>query len=174
MKGSPHVSVDVESNGRIQGYHSMISFGMVIVEPGFKRSFYTQLKPVTEFYEPEALAVSGFTFEQTKEFTEPALAMQDAADWLAKEIQGRPIFWSDNNGYDAAWINWYFNTYLGHNPFGHSSRRIADFISGVELDLRYRWKHKRKTKHTHHPVDDAKGNAEVLLDYFLGNNIRYL
>jgi hypothetical protein len=25
------------------------------------------------------------------------------------------------------------------------------------------FKHLRKTKHTHHPVDDAKGNAEALL-----------
>ena len=26
-----------------------------------------------------------------------------------------------------------------------------------------RWKHLRDTKHTHHPVDDAKGNAEVII-----------
>jgi hypothetical protein len=25
------------------------------------------------------------------------------------------------------------------------------------------WKHLRRTTHTHHPVDDAKGNAEALL-----------
>ena len=25
------------------------------------------------------------------------------------------------------------------------------------------FKHLRRTKHTHHPVDDAKGNAEALL-----------
>ncbi len=25
------------------------------------------------------------------------------------------------------------------------------------------FKHLRKTKHTHHPVDDARGNAEALL-----------
>jgi hypothetical protein len=25
------------------------------------------------------------------------------------------------------------------------------------------WRHLRKTAHTHNPVDDAKGNAEVLL-----------
>ena len=26
------------------------------------------------------------------------------------------------------------------------------------------WKHLRKTKHTHFPVDDAKGNAEALIE----------
>jgi hypothetical protein len=30
-------------------------------------------------------------------------------------------------------------------------------------DMFQNFKHLRKTKHTHHPVDDAKGNAEALL-----------
>jgi hypothetical protein len=30
-------------------------------------------------------------------------------------------------------------------------------------DVRKSFKHLRKTPHTHHPVDDAKGNAEALL-----------
>ena len=30
-------------------------------------------------------------------------------------------------------------------------------------DVYSKWKHLRVTKHTHNPVDDAKGNAEVLL-----------
>ena len=29
----------------------------------------------------------------------------------------------------------------------------------------FKWKHLRKTKHSHNPVDDAMGNAEVLLYY---------
>jgi len=31
-------------------------------------------------------------------------------------------------------------------------------------DSRASWKHLRKTKHTHNPVDDAMGNAEALLE----------
>ncbi|PPJ40817.1 exonuclease, partial [Pseudoxanthomonas sp. KAs_5_3] len=31
------------------------------------------------------------------------------------------------------------------------------------LDTFQNFKHHRKTKHTHNPVDDAKGNAEALL-----------
>lgn len=30
-------------------------------------------------------------------------------------------------------------------------------------DIFVNFKHLRKTKHTHNPVDDAKGNAEALL-----------
>jgi hypothetical protein len=35
--------------------------------------------------------------------------------------------------------------------------------AGMKMDTFVKWKHLRKTRHTHHPVDDAKGNAEVLL-----------
>jgi hypothetical protein len=33
----------------------------------------------------------------------------------------------------------------------------------VEIIGYAKWKHLRKTIHSHHPVDDAKGNAEALL-----------
>ncbi len=34
---------------------------------------------------------------------------------------------------------------------------------GLAQDTCQCFKHLRKTKHTHHPVDDARGNAEALL-----------
>ena len=34
---------------------------------------------------------------------------------------------------------------------------------GVVRDMFTNFKRLRKTKHTHHPVDDARGNAEALL-----------
>ena len=40
---------------------------------------------------------------------------------------------------------------------------IAIKAKGIEKDTFKTFKHLRKTKHTHHPVDDAKGNAEALL-----------
>ncbi len=54
--------------------------------------------------------------------------------------------------------------YLGRNIFGFSARRIGDLYCGVVKDSRAKWKHLRKTTHTHNPVDDAKGNAEALLE----------
>ena len=35
---------------------------------------------------------------------------------------------------------------------------------GVVRDVSKNFKHLRKTKHTHNPVDDAKGNAEAFLE----------
>lgn len=165
MKEIKHIVVDVEANGPIHGVHSMIDFGMVIVEPEFKRTFRGQLKPISDNYIPEALAVSNFTHEETLLFDEPEKVMLEAKNWIADNVNGRPIFWSDNNGFDFGWMNWYFLSFIGSNPFGHSSRRIADLVQGYEKNLRFNWKKLRRTKHDHNPVNDAMGNAEVLLGY---------
>lgn len=60
--------------------------------------------------------------------------------------------------------------YFGANPFGHSGRRIADFYAGLVGDFRstQKWKRLRRTKHDHHPVHDALGNAEALIRIFEG------
>jgi hypothetical protein len=68
---------------------------------------------------------------------------------------------SDNPAFDWQWINYYFHRYLGENPFGYSARRIGDVYCGAMGNMRAKWKHLRKTVHDHHPVNDAKGNAEA-------------
>ena len=49
---------------------------------------------------------------------------------------------------------------------------MSYFVVDVEADALYcgmkndtfaKWKHLRDTKHTHNPVDDVMGNAEVLV-----------
>lgn len=40
---------------------------------------------------------------------------------------------------------------------------LGSLYNGIEKDTFKNFKHLRKAKHTHHPVDDAKGNAEALL-----------
>lgn len=163
---SRNVVVDIESDGPCPGMHSMVCFGAVIVEAGFQRTFYAELKPVSDIYIPEALAISGFSREQTLRFPEPRDAMQNFEIWLNKNIDGRPIFWSDNNGYDSAFINYYFWQQLGRNPFGWSSANIGSFYKGMMGNVHAKFNHLRDTKHTHNPVDDAKGNAEALLKIF--------
>ena len=141
----------------------MISFGAVIVEPSLDRTFYGELKPISEKFIPEALAVSGFSREETKDFDDPAAVMIEFAKWIEENTSGRPFFISDNNGFDWQFINWYFHHFTGANPFGHSSANLGSLYKGMVCDTFKNFKHLRKTKHTHHPVDDAIGNAEALL-----------
>src|SRR5262245_24228599 len=55
-----YVMVDVEADGPIPGDYSMVSFGAVLVREGLDITFYGRLRPVSEAWVPEALAVSGF------------------------------------------------------------------------------------------------------------------
>lgn len=165
---SRNVSVDVESDGPCPGKHSMVCFGAVIVENGFQRTFYGQVKPISDIYIPEALAISGFSREEHLKFADPYDTMLEFDLWLNKNIEGRPILFSDNNGYDAAFINYYFHMYLDRNPFGWSSANIGSLYKGVSKNMYAKFTHLRDTKHTHHPVDDAKGNAEALLKILNG------
>ena len=73
------------------------------------------------------------------------------------------MFVSDNNGFDWQFINWYFHEFTGKNPFGHSSTNLGSLYKGLVKDTSKNFKHLRRSKHTHHPVDDARGNAEALL-----------
>ena len=170
----PYVMVDIESDGPIPGDFSMICIGAVIVEPDLDRTFYAQLKPISDSFIPEALAVSGFSREQCLEFDNPKLVMERFWDWLKEQCKGRILFISDNNGFDWQFINWYFHHFIGENPFGFSSTNLGSLYKGFQNDMFVNFKHLRKTKHTHHPVDDAKGNAEALLQMKeMGLKIRF-
>lgn len=162
--------VDVESDGSIPFKYSMVCFGAVKLDRELKTTFYGKTKPISNTYNPEALAISGFTREEHLNFDDPKKVMTEFRDWIMNTSDGRPIFISDNNGYDFAWIHWYFEYFLGVDPFGFSSRRIGDIYSGLMKDMSKgsHWKKFKKTPHDHNPVNDSLGNAEALL-YMVDN-----
>ena len=155
--------VDIEADGPIPGDFSMVSFGAIIVEPKLDRTYYGRLRPISEAWIPDALAVSGFSREETLAFDDPESVLREFGTWVKDNTVGQAIFISDNNGFDWQFINWYFHHFTGSNPFGFSSTNLGSLYKGVVKDLRASFKHLRKTRHTHHPVDDARGNAEAML-----------
>jgi DNA polymerase III alpha subunit (gram-positive type) len=159
-----YVVVDVEADGPIPGDYSMVSFGAVVVSEWLQTSFYSGiLKPVSDKWQPDTLAISGQTRDDMLNGHEPAVIMANFAEWVTHNVPKKPIFISDNNGFDWSFINWYFHHFLGRNPFGFSSQNLNSIYKGLQRDYYASFKHLRKTKHTHHPVDDAMGNAEALL-----------
>lgn len=159
-----YVIVDVESDGPIPAEFSMVCFGAVVFDEALDKTFYGKMRPVSERFVPEALAVSGFTREQHLGFDDPKKVMEGFAAWLDQQSKGRPVFVSDNLAFDWQFINYYFHRFLGRNPFGFSGRRIGDLYAGLVKDASKatEWKKYRVTAHTHNPVDDARGNAEAL------------
>ncbi len=157
------IVVDVETDGPIPHDYSMISFGAVIVDSELNKTFYGQLKPISDTWIPECLVVSGFSREEVLNFDDPKDVMEEFALWIANNSKSRPLFFSDNNGFDWQFINWYFHHFTGKNPFGFSSNNIGSLYKGMACDMFESFKHLKITKHTHNPVDDAMGNAEALL-----------
>lgn len=157
------IVVDVESDGPLLGVNSMVCFGAVLLDDKLDKTFYGQTAPISKTYDMKALSISGFTRKEHENFDDPVITMQDFQLWLSD--YKTPVLISDNNGYDASWVNYYFHRYIGSCPFGWSSRRIGDLFCGFYKDAYYKWKKHRDSKrfpHNHNPLSDALGNATAL------------
>jgi hypothetical protein len=170
---------DVESDGPIPGDYSMVCYGTVVVD--FNNlayplpSLYGECAPISEKWIPEALAISGISRELHLTMQPPIFAMERLLSFVNDQTNGgkiRPIFISDNNGYDWLFICWYLWKYTNKNPFGYSSGNINWLYKGITKNFYQSFKHLRKTKHTHNPLDDALGNAEAFITMVQQNNIK--
>ncbi|MGQ4382602.1 exonuclease [Streptomyces sp. SAS_270] len=183
-KAEFYVSADVEADGPVPGPYSMSSFGLAVagvrdgvtfqaVEPA-ERTFYAELKPISEAYDPEALAVGGLDRGRlVREGQEPAQAMDAAADWLATvsgELGAAPVFVAYPLGYDWMWMYWYFMQFASNgSPFGHSrcldlktlyaAKAASPIIGSTKRSMPRHLLSSRP--HTHNALDDAIEQAEL-------------
>jgi hypothetical protein len=167
-----YIATDVEADGPIPGPYSMLSFGMAVVGRP-ELTFYTELKPISSNYIPQALKVSGFNREELMENApEAKVAMENAANWInnLRNI-GRPVFLAGPAVWDGMFIHWYFFNFLGKSPFGQTGSGIdlRSYWMGIE---KCEWIETRKgkikyalglkdIKHTHNALEDAKELAVV-------------
>jgi hypothetical protein len=159
-----HFVIDVESDGACPPLYSMVSFAIYKVTDELDTYFKGLTAPISDNWKPDALAISNISREEHLKYPAPEIAIKKAFEWVkVNNTAGRPIFWSDNVAFDYSFMNYYFHRYIGENPFGWSGRRIGDIFCGLKKDAYAKWKHLRKTIHSHDPVDDSRGNAEVLL-----------
>lgn len=167
-----YVAVDVEADGPIPGPYSMLSLGMAVAgHPDL--AFYTELKPISEAFIAEALAVSGLDRDRLlREAPAPEIAMAAAARWVnGLRKRFRPVFLAAPAVWDGMYVHWYFLRYTGSSPFGQT---------GSGIDLRSYWMgltgcgwfetHKSGIKkklgltgipHTHNAGEDAAELAQV-------------
>jgi DNA polymerase III epsilon subunit-like protein len=157
------VVVDIEADGPYPGPYSMISVGAVLLDESLDTTFYGQLRPISEEWVPSALAISGFSREETLAFDDPAEVMTRFKAWVEGIERGPCWFIADNAGFDWAFVNFYFHRFCGANPFGHNSQDLQSVYKGVVRDMAQDFDHLRETTHTHNALDDARGNAEALL-----------
>ena len=125
------VAVDVEADGPIPGPYSMLSLGMAVAgHPDL--TFYTELKPISEDFVPEALAISGLDRDRLRREAPTAEeAMAAAKAWVdGLRPHGRPVFLAAPAVWDGMYVHWYFTRFTGGNPFGRT---------GAGVDLRSYW-----------------------------------
>jgi len=165
-----YFSVDVEANGPIPGEYSMTAVGACLVGKP-EESFYAELKPLHDRFEPRALAVGGLSMEHLREKgEEPAAAMERFSAWVRKTAgpRGRPVFVAFNATFDWMFVHWYLVKFTGSNPFGISGLDIKAYYMGLsgaswggtrKTDLRRRFP--VPFPHTHHALDDAREQAAI-------------
>ncbi|MBP2705356.1 exonuclease [Microbispora sp. RL4-1S] len=187
MKAETYISVDIEADGPIPGPYSMISFGMCVAGRmtgrRFERidpetaTFYAELRPISDAYAPESLAVSGLDRDRLlREGRDPAEAMPAAASWVAEVCGGTvPVLAAFPLAYDWMWMYWYFLRFAGESPFGHSRCVDIKTLYAAKAAVPVMWATKRQMpreirsgrNHTHHALDDALEQAELLQNLML-------
>lgn len=164
------ISIDCEASGPCPGLGDVLSFGAVIVEPGFKHTYRSlDMKPIHSAFDPGAYAAIGITRAEHEAYSHTVHdGFMAFSNWIRSVggYQDRMTMVSDNPAFDWQWINWGFQFCLGSNPLGFSARRIGDLWAGMNRkpNDHSSWKRLRRTPHTHDPLDDAMGNAEALIE----------
>jgi hypothetical protein len=168
--------VDIEANGPCPGVYSMTEFAVIkwdkdAEHPVRFHGKFTKLDgervdpEAQKFYEALGtdIRASKPTPQERSIIGLPDVVMRDFVEWVALvNDKGRPMFISDNNGFDYQFINYYCHKYTGSNPFGHSSTNLGSLYKGCVKNVFASFKKLRKTQHTHHPIDDCLGNLEAM------------
>ena len=172
------IFTDVEAYGGCPSLGKMTEFGMVDYKT--RLTFHGIIIPSTPSKDNPAVPVPTFDSSVHSLFEKEldSLRIQENERrvalecnmWLKEVSKDRPVMVSDNPAFDFMWIADFFLRVLGHNPFGHSARRISDFYAGLCGDFHktQQWKRFRITKHNHNPVHDCQGNVEAFARLLAG------
>jgi len=171
-----YIMVDIEADGPCPGLYSMVQLGAVVVDDKLDKTFFAKLHPLDgAFYQEDALKACNLTRGETLLYDAASYGIINFYRWLnsIKQPDSKLYFVSDNNGFDWQFVNYYCWKFLNENPFGHSSTNLGSLYKGMACSMFKNFKHLRKTIHDHNPVNDAKGNAEALLEMKrMGLNIK--
>jgi ribonuclease T len=127
------VSVDVETAGPIPGRYSLLSIGACdAYDP--TRQFSCEVKPISNEFVAEALAVTGLSLEVLSETgLEPKEAMTQFGSWARSLCQNGEslVFVGFNAAFDWSFVNFYFHEFLRENPFGFAALDIKSLYMGA-------------------------------------------
>ena len=125
-----YISADIEADGPIPGPYSMLSFGLAVAgrydgerftaaDPS-EATFYAELRPIGDRYDPDALAVSGLDRDAlARDGRDPSEAMDKAVAWVGEQAgDDRPVLVGFPLIYDWMFLYWYFERFARNgSPF---------------------------------------------------------
>lgn len=140
MSGTLYFSIDVEASGPVPGLFNLVSIGAVAVgrvgstwDPE-DDSFYVELQPLAQGFDPGAMAVHGIPREHLeREGVRPHEAMRRLTRFVEERIQKdstRPVFVGHNAVFDWAYISYYYEYHYLPNPFGYKGLELKSFAAG--------------------------------------------
>ncbi|HEY7456907.1 MAG TPA: 3'-5' exonuclease [Solirubrobacterales bacterium] len=177
-----YISADVETDGPVPGPYSLLSFGLTAVGkydgrtfdrwPDGEKTFYRELRPISDEFQPEALEINGFDRDRLlEEGADPEQAMTDASEWIRSICpECRPVLVAYPVAFDWAFLYWYFERFAPNgSPFGHSScldiRTLYQAVAGTVFDRSGKTAMpeflRPATPHTHNALDDAVEQGEL-------------
>ncbi len=185
MKKELLISVDIEADGDIPGEYSMTSIGATpavirFADGTFKKlnvkedGFYADLKPISDKWIPEALAVGGLPREHfVEKGQEPSEVMKNFVDWIkfvSDKYKAPPRFTAYPASYDWLWVYWYLIKFYGKSPFGFSGVLDMKTLASVKGNRIISQSSKKtlpkhllsKLPHTHNALDDAREQGVFL------------
>jgi len=182
-----YFSADVETDGPIPGPFSMLSFGLVVAGSfdgkvfsrpiRYDKSFYRELRPISDEFQVEALRVNGLDRERLlREGSAPSAAMTEAAEWVtALAGRARPILVAYPLSFDWSFLYWYFTRFSNAgSPFNHSQCFDIKTAFAVKARIPIATAGRKQLMpslrsngiHTHNALDDAIEQAEVFANLF--------
>jgi len=181
-----YISVDIESDGPIPAIYSMLSFGLAVagrfdgkVFEAFdpeKQTLYRELKPISERFLPDAVAVTGLDRDLlARTGTEPTAAMVAAKRWVQEQAgNDRPVLVGFPLVFDWLFFTWYLERFAAGSPFCYSSGLDMKTLYATKAQVPLSVASKddlpsslqSEREHTHNALDDAIEQAEIFAKLF--------
>jgi hypothetical protein len=181
-----YISADIEADGPIPGKYSMLSFGLTVASTFdgetfaprdlTSATFYRELKPISDEFDPAALAIGGLDREAlARDGAEPADAMAEAAAWVERETAGTlAVLVGYPLVFDWMFLHWYFVRFLGESPFGFSRALDMKTIHQQKARITVGEAGRRdlpaeiasELPHSHNALDDAVEQGEIFNKLF--------
>jgi len=182
-----YISADVETDGPIPGPYSMLSFGLAVVgsydghrldrRPPCGETFYRELRPISDRFQDEALAVNGLDRDRLIERgMAPEQAMEEAAQWVRRHAgDHKAVLVAYPVAFDWSFLYWYFERFAASgSPFGFSScldirtlyQASAGTVHAASGQSAMPASLLPTAPHTHNALDDAIEQGELFANVF--------